>query len=106
MKVERIGWSEPEAPSERALRQRLRDAGYAVFRWRDVAGAHYQSHAHDHDECLWVIEGEIAFAVGGRDLCLGPGDRLLLPGGTSHSARVGAQGATYLIGERAAVPGM
>ena len=32
--------------------------------------------------------------------CLAPGDRLMLPRGTVHTATAGPRGATYLIGER------
>lgn len=99
MRLERIPWPEECAPVERQLNQRLVDEGFDVFRWRDEAGAQYEPHAHDHDESLWVIEGEIVFGIAGREYGLGPGDRLMLPAGTVHTARVGHEGATYLIGE-------
>ena len=87
-------------PAEDAARQQLIDDGFDVFHWRDEAGADYQPHAHDHDECLWVLDGELRFGVAGREYHVKTGDRLMLPKGTVHTAHAGAHGATYLIGER------
>ena len=82
-----------------ALRTRLEEEGCSVFEWSDPADADYQPHAHDHEESIWVVRGEMTFIVGGRDLQVGAGDRLMLPGGTVHGARAGAHGATYLVGQ-------
>ena len=100
MRLERIPWESPEEPTERALSARLAADGFESFAWTDPPDADYAPHAHDHDESLWVIEGEIVFGAGGEDYRLGPGDRLMLPGGTVHTARAGPSGARYLIGQR------
>ena len=100
MRLEVIQWNGEPLPSEESLRQRLEQEGFDVFRWRDEAGADYQPHSHDHHESLWVVDGEMVFGAGGREFHLHPGDRLLLPKGTVHTARAGAAGVTYLIGER------
>lgn len=99
MKLEVIPWNGGGRVLEDDLRQQLEGEGYDVFRWRDEAGADYHPHSHDHDESLWVLDGEIVFGSGGRELRLKPGDRLMLPKGTIHTARPGGIGATYLIGE-------
>jgi quercetin dioxygenase-like cupin family protein len=96
----RILWSGDGAPQEAALRARLEREGFRVFTWRDAPGATYSAHSHDHDESLWVVEGQITFDAAGEQLRLGPGDRLMLPQGTTHTAQAGPRGATYLIGER------
>jgi quercetin dioxygenase-like cupin family protein len=100
VRLERIPWSRPDAPVEDELRHQLEREGFSVFRWHDAAGATYSAHAHDHDESLWAIDGDITFGAGGLELRLGPGDRLMLPRGTVHTAIAGPRGATYLIGER------
>jgi quercetin dioxygenase-like cupin family protein len=100
MRLELIPWNGGAQPFEDMLRERLSDEGFQVFRWRDEAGADYQPHSHEHDESLWVLDGEMTFGAGGRAFHLGPGDRLMLPKGTVHTARAGASGVTYLIGER------
>lgn len=83
-----------------ALRRQLEADGFAVWSWSDPPGCDYPPHTHDHDECLWVLAGEINFGAAGCEFRLRPGDRLMLPQGTVHTARAGAAGATYLIGEQ------
>jgi quercetin dioxygenase-like cupin family protein len=100
VQLERRPWAGSEAPTEADLLRPLEAEGFSVFCWSDAPGASYTPHSHDHDESLWVLEGEITFGSGGNELRLGPGDRLMLPRGTVHTARAGTQGATYLIGER------
>ncbi len=100
MRLERIPWPGPGAPAGADLRARLEREGFGVFEWSDPPGADYAPHSHEHDESLWVIAGDVTFGAGGQELRLGPGDRLMLPRGTVHTARAGSRGATYLIGER------
>jgi quercetin dioxygenase-like cupin family protein len=53
----------------------------------------YVEHTHAYDKTLICLEGSIVFHVpGGPDLPLTPGDRLVLPAGTPHSATVGPEG--------------
>ena len=104
MVLEIIHWSEARKPRESEIRRRLEDEGFRVLRWRDDAGAIYQAQAHDHDESLWVVHGEIVFGVGGLTYPLSPGDRLNLPSGTVHTAYTGADGCLYFIGQREVSP--
>ena len=101
MKLEVISWTEPVKPREGPLRKRLEAEGFEVFRWRDDAGAEYQPHAHDHEESLWVIQGEITFGIGDERYTLLAGDRLMLPKGTVHTAYTGAESCLYFIGQKA-----
>jgi quercetin dioxygenase-like cupin family protein len=100
MHLEKIAWPKQGVIDAAALRRQLETEGFEVWSWTDAPGADYQPHTHDHDESLWVIAGEIAFGADNRQFHLGPGDRLMLPEGTVHTARAGKSGATYLIGER------
>ena len=45
MRLEVIPWNSGPSPTEEALRQRLTDDGFDVFRWRDEAGTSYQPHS-------------------------------------------------------------
>lgn len=100
MRLEVIPWSGAEAPDEAALGRRLAEEGFDAFVWTDAPGADYAAHHHDHDESLWLVRGGITFGTQGAEHPLGPGDRLMLPRGTVHTARVGPAGATYWIGRR------
>ena len=98
MRLQKIPWEAAGAPDAEALAERLAADGFDAFSWTDGADADYPPHDHPHDESLWVVRGEITFVVDGEALALRPGDRLMLPAGTVHAARVGPQGATYLVG--------
>ena len=100
MRLETISWNGRGPIDVNTLQQQLEQEGFNVFRWRDEAGASYEPHSHEHDESVWVVDGELVFGAAGRDYRLRPGDRLMLPRGTVHTARAGAAGATYLIGEK------
>lgn len=100
MKLERIAWTGASTLDAGELRRQLEAEGFDVWSWSDQPDADYQPHTHDHDESLWVVAGEIVFGAEGRVFRLGPGDRLMLPQGTVHTARAGTAGATYLVGEK------
>ncbi len=100
MRLDRIPWAGPGRPVEAALRATLVREGFEVLGWDDAPGARYAPHSHDHDESLWVVDGVMTFGVGGAELRLEPGDRLMLPAGTVHTAVAGPAGATYLVGQR------
>lgn len=100
MKLERIPWSGAAEPTESELRATLERDGFSVWQWTDPPGSTYTPHHHDHDESIVCVAGEITFGADGQQLTLSPGDRLMLPKGTTHTAEAGASGATYLIGER------
>jgi quercetin dioxygenase-like cupin family protein len=100
MQLEKIPWTASQPIDADALRRQLEGEGFEVWSWSDPPGADYQPHTHDHDESLWVVAGEITFGAAQGEFRLGPGDRLMLPQGTVHTARAGANGATYLVGEK------
>ena len=74
--------------------------GYA---WSNAPGDRYSAHSHDFEKVLYCVEGSITFNLeaDGQSVKLGPGDRLLLPPGTVHSAVVGERGCTCIEGHRA-----
>jgi quercetin dioxygenase-like cupin family protein len=93
-------WDGTTAPSEETLAERLAADGFSSFCWSDAPNAHYDEHEHERDESIWLLAGTLRFGADGRDLALAPGDRLMLPAGTRHTADAGPDGATYLIGQR------
>jgi quercetin dioxygenase-like cupin family protein len=100
MELQSIPWQESDAPIEPRLRRTLAKENFEVAVWHDRCSARYAPHSHPCDESLWVLHGSIVLQVEGERHPLGPGDRLMLPKGTRHSAEVGPEGATYLIGQR------
>ena len=101
MEVKILRWDRPVMPDEARIRTELVQEGYSVFKWADSAGTEYTPHHHDHHESIWVIEGEIEFGIEGEKISLGPGDRLFLPKGTTHTAIVpGPENCFYLVGQK------
>ena len=99
VKLEVRHWTNAAAPDEATLRGTLAAEGFSAFCWRDTPNAHYDEHEHDRDESIWLLAGTIRFGADRRELALAPGDRLMLPAGTRHTADAGPEGATYLIGQ-------
>ena len=100
MKLEHIRWQSQQDPGEITLRLQLESEGFDVSLWRDPSDRVYEPHTHENDASLWVLRGCIVFHIGEKEYPLGPGDRLMLPGGMVHTAEAGPEGATYLIGQR------
>jgi quercetin dioxygenase-like cupin family protein len=77
-------------------------AGLVASSWSNGPGDVYAVHRHEYDKVLVVERGSIVFGLPrhGEHLTLARGDRLDLPAGTDHDARVGADGVTCLEAHR------
>jgi hypothetical protein len=97
-------WRASAPPDEAALRAAFAAEGLSPYAWSNGAGYEYAPHAHPYHKVLYVLRGGITFDLPGRgdSLALAPGDRLDLPPGMLHSARVGPSGVTCLEAPRAA----
>ncbi len=86
------------------LMSRLRTEAAGAYSWSNGPGDRYAAHAHPYEKVLYCVEGSITFALEdeGRSVELGPGDRLLLPPNTRHSAVVGPAGCVCIEGHREA----
>ena len=100
MELAVVRWEGRDRPAEAWIRELLHGEGYAPFTWSDPPDASYEAHAHDRDESIWIVAGDITFAAGGREFRLAAGDRLMLPKDTVHTARAGQSGATYVVGQK------
>ena len=84
------------AAAEAALRAEARD----VHGWSNAPGDVYGEHAHPFTKVLVCVRGSIEFRLGdGRAMRLRPGDRMVLPPGTVHSAVVGPDGCACVEGK-------
>ena len=82
----------------------LRAEGLDPGTWSNGPGDVYAPHAHAYDKVLVCARGSIVFGLPelGRAVTLAVGDRLDLPAGTRHEARVGSTGVTCLEAHRPA----
>jgi len=72
--------------------------GVDASAWSNGPGDVYPAHEHGYDKVLVVAVGSITFGAPDRGTSfeLRAGDRLDLPAGTAHDARVGPAGVTCL----------
>lgn len=97
-------WPHREPPPEESLAQALRDGGMEPLWWSNGPGETYAAHTHDYDKVLYCASGTITFTLHptSERLTLGAGDRMDLPAGWQHSARVGPNGCRCVEGWRRA----
>jgi quercetin dioxygenase-like cupin family protein len=80
------------------LMARLRQEADGCYSWSNGPGDTYAEHTHSYEKVLYCVDGSITFILRGRDIPLGPGDRMVLPPGTVHGAVVGPKGCTCIEG--------
>jgi quercetin dioxygenase-like cupin family protein len=61
------------------------DQGMLVW-WSIGTGVHMDSHSHANEQIVWMLEGEMEFRLGSERRVCGPGDLVIIPGGTEHEA--------------------
>ena len=84
------------------LMNKLRSEAGGCYSWSNGPGEQYAPHTHNYEKVLYCVDGSITFVLEkeGRRLELKPGDRMVLPTGTVHSAIVGPAGCTCIEGHR------
>jgi quercetin dioxygenase-like cupin family protein len=100
--MEIIRWQEETTPAEAELRGRMQVEGLAPSGWSNGPGDEYSAHSHSYTKVLYCVRGSIRFILpdSGEQLDLRPGDRMVLPAGTRHSAVVGPAGVTCIEAPR------
>lgn len=86
--VERRDEQEDGPVDERALREELEDRGFRVSRYVYPPGTEFPEHTHDVDKIDAVVSGRFRVTLRGEEVVLGPGDRVVVPAGTPHTAEV------------------
>ncbi len=81
---------------------KLKTEATGCYSWSNGPGDRYAAHSHRYEKILYCVNGSITFGLEGdrKSLELKPGDRMVLPAGTVHSAIVGAAGCTCIEGHR------
>jgi len=94
----------PAASDGGQLEARLRAEGLDPGSWDNGPGDRYAPHEHGYDKVIVVTSGSITFGLPATaaSLVLAVGDRLELPAGTEHDARVGPSGVRCLEAHRSA----
>ncbi len=103
-----IRWQDKTIPTEQLLRERMQREGLSPYTWSNAANYRYAVHTHTYEKVLYCVQGSIRFVLpeqvnadGNADFVdLNPGDCMILPPHTMHSAVVGSQGVTCLEATR------
>jgi quercetin dioxygenase-like cupin family protein len=84
------------------LMEKLRSEATGCYSWSNGPGDRYAAHSHGYEKVLYCVDGSITFVLEDEDrrFLLRPGDRMVLPVGTLHSAVVGPHGCTCIEGRR------
>jgi quercetin dioxygenase-like cupin family protein len=78
----------------------LAQEGFAqVYAGREPPHASFAEHDHAARSALIIVDGEMTIIERGATRTLQAGDRLDVPVGAVHAARVGAAGCHYVVGE-------
>jgi quercetin dioxygenase-like cupin family protein len=86
---------------EEALHRQLKSEGFhRTYAWQDEPNAFYPEHTHPTETAHVVLEGELTLTMDGVTRVYRTGERCDVPCGAVHSARMGAKGCRYVIGER------
>jgi quercetin dioxygenase-like cupin family protein len=81
---------------------KLRTEASGCYTWSNGPDDRYAAHSHSYEKVLYCVDGSITFILEseGKQLELKPGDRMVVPTGTVHSAVVGPGGCTCIEGRR------
>ena len=80
-----------------ALATGIADGQATVVERSAAAGAMPPLHTRDRDESYLVLEGEVAFHVGGETVHARPGDAVVAPRGIERTFRVESERARWLV---------
>ena len=75
--------------------------GYEVRQGGIEPNVHRESHVHDWDARLFVLEGALTLVRGNGRETFGPGDSCSLTANTPHEEHTEADGVRYLAARRA-----
>lgn len=79
----------------------LRQEGFRhTYVWEDRPHASYPDHTHPTETAHVILSGEMTLTRNGESVTYGVGERVDVPAGAVHSARMGPSGCRYLIGEK------
>ena len=87
--------------NETELARALQQEGFRqTYVWQDAPNTAYPDHTHATETAHIILQGEMTLTTNGAWRTYRAGERCDVPAGAVHSARMGADGCRYLIGER------
>ncbi|MBF0492959.1 MAG: DUF861 domain-containing protein [Deltaproteobacteria bacterium] len=101
MAIKYLPWNKAEEPTTEYISSELSKEylGKSAFPW---PRQHYHGPAKtNHQECFWLVRGEITFQSGDTKIEMKAGDRVFCEKGLSYAIRVNSPaGCFLLVGKR------
>jgi quercetin dioxygenase-like cupin family protein len=82
------------------IAEKVRKEGFDPIMVHDGPGYVYPEHDHPETKLLVFLKGSMRVNVGDESFDCSPGDKLVIPGNTIHSAIAGEQGCTFFWSEK------
>lgn len=82
------------------LKDILKKEGFRrIYEWKDEPGTEYPPHEHKDKVTFYVIDGRLTFYIDNKVIELKKGDRFDVSVRKEHTAKVGSEGCSYIVGE-------
>jgi quercetin dioxygenase-like cupin family protein len=79
---------------------KLKQEGFAhVYEWTDEPNTEYPEHSHKGKVSFYVTKGNILMNIDGTHTMVRAEERMDVPVGIPHTAKVGPYGCTFIVGE-------
>jgi quercetin dioxygenase-like cupin family protein len=100
--VKATPWPGTTSPTRADIERALSSEGLSAYSWSNGPGDVYGVHSHTYNKVIYCVSGSITFSLPdmAEEVLLERGDRLDLPAGVRHGARVGSQGVLCLEAHR------
>lgn len=89
-----------ENPDKVKVKKYMQEKNFDPLLITNKPGYIYEKHKHEETKMIICIEGSMEVSVGKKTFMFEPGDKLLIPGNTVHSAAVGAEGCSFFWAEK------
>ncbi|CAH8487487.1 unnamed protein product [Heterobilharzia americana] len=71
--------------------------GMQLYNYKFSPGTNFPVHTHQENKMDCIVSGQLSFTMFGKEIILGPGDRLEVPRNVPHSAHVVGKNQSYLL---------
>src|SRR5262245_20914928 len=94
--VSHTKWQGALPANERQVQEVIAREKLNGYTWSNAPYDDYAPHSHGYDKVILVLSGSLTWILpqSGQEITTTAGDRLDLPRGTVHAARVGPDGVT------------
>lgn len=94
-------YKNPSTSSGRkAIAEDARREGFRPILITNEPGFVYEKHKHPETKLLIFLKGGMCVTVAGEHYQCSPGDKLIVPGNTVHSAKIDPDGCTFFWSEK------